>query len=205
VSSYKLSYFDFDGGRGEPIRIAMQAAGIAFDDERLSFQQFSERRNGLRFNAVPVLEIDGEQVTQSDAIARYVGKLGGLYPDDALQAMYCDEVLGALEDLTHYVVQTFGLEGDALKEARLKLVDGRMSVFLRGLEALLIRGGGSFFAGDALSIADLKAFVQTRGLESGNMDHVPTDIVERVAPLLLEHRQRVGDDPRVVAYYASRS
>lgn len=158
----------------------------------------------MRFNAIPVLVIDGEQVTQSDAIARYIGKMGGLYPEDPLQALYCDEVLGALEDLTHYVVQTFGLEGDALREARLKLVDGRMSVFLRGLEALLIRGGGNCFAGNALSIADLKAFVNTRGLQSGNMDHVPKDIVERVAPRLVEHQQRVAEDPRVEAYYASR-
>jgi hypothetical protein len=36
-------------------------------------------------------------VTQSDAITRYVGKLAGLYPEDDLQALLCDEVMGALE------------------------------------------------------------------------------------------------------------
>jgi len=54
-------------------------------------------------------------------------------------------------------------------------------------------------------VADLKAFVQTRSLRSGNLDHVPTDIVQRLAPRLVEHQARVEGDPRVVSYYASRS
>ena len=32
MSKFKLTYFDFDGGRGEPIRIAFHAAGVDFDD-----------------------------------------------------------------------------------------------------------------------------------------------------------------------------
>ena len=91
----------------------------------------------FRFHALPVLEIDGRPVTQSNSLARYVGKLVGLYPTDDLQALYCDEVLDALEDLNHYIVRTFGLEGDELRRAREALVDGWLSVYLRGLAELL--------------------------------------------------------------------
>ena len=59
MTSYKLTYFDFDGGRGETIRIAFHAAGIDFEDIRWSFPEFSEMRHEVRFSAVPVLEIDG--------------------------------------------------------------------------------------------------------------------------------------------------
>ena len=41
MSRIKLTYFDFDGGRAEPTRLALSIAGIAFEDERLSFQQIS--------------------------------------------------------------------------------------------------------------------------------------------------------------------
>ena len=205
MAKYKLTYFDFDGGRGEPIRIALHAAGIDFEDNRLSFPDFMEQREGLRFNALPELEIDGEIITESNAIGRYVGKLAGLYPEDAMQALYCDEVVGVLEDMLHRVGPTFGLEGDELKAAREKLVDGWLTVYVSGLGDLLARGGGEYFADNRLTIADLKAFVHTNWLSSGQLDHVPTDLVQRLSPGLADHQARIANDPVVVAYYASRS
>jgi len=204
MSNYKLTYFDIDGGRAEPIRIAFHAAGIDFEDNRISFADFGEMRRHTRFSSVPVLEMDDAAVTQSNAIARYVGKMAGLYPEDDLQALYCDEVMGALEDLLHHTVRTFGLQGDELKRAREALVDGWLTVYLRGLDELLVRGGGEYFAEQRLTVADLKAFVQTRSLCEGVLDHVPADIVERTAPRLVEHKERIENDPRVVAYYSSR-
>ncbi|MCP4299481.1 MAG: glutathione S-transferase [Gammaproteobacteria bacterium] len=205
MSNYKLTYFDFDGGRAEPIRIAFHVAGIDFEDNRLSFPEFSEMRQGTRFNSVPVLEIDGAAVTQSNALCRYVGKMAGLYPADDLQALYCDEVLGALEDVMHHVMRTFGLEGEDLRLAREEFADGWLSIYLRGLAELLARGGGEYFADNGLTVADLKAFVQTHWLRSGTLDYVPTDLVQQLAPGLVEHQQRIESDPRVAAYYASRS
>jgi glutathione S-transferase len=204
MTRYKLTYFDIDGGRAEPIRIAFHAAGIDFEDNRISFAEFGEMRSTTRFNSVPVLEIDGAQVTQSNAMSRYVGKMAGLYPVDDLQALYCDEVLGALEDLSNRIVRTFGLPEDELKAAREELVDGWLTTFLRGLDQLLIRGGGEYFANNQLTVADLRAFVQSRSLGSGILDYVPKDIVQQVAPGLFQHQERISADPRVVAYYATR-
>jgi len=204
MTRYKLTYFDIDGGRAEPIRIAFHAAGIDFEDNRISFAEFGEMRSTTRFNSVPVLEIDGAQVTQSNAMSRYVGKMAGLYPVDDLQALYCDEVLGALEDLSNRIVRTFGLPEDELKAAREELVDGWLTTFLRGLDQLLIRGGGEYFANNQLTVADLRAFVQSRSLGSGILDYVPKDIVQQVAPGLFQHQGRISADPLVVAYYATR-
>ena len=204
MTSHKLTYFDFDGGRAEPVRIAFHAAGIEFEDDRLSFQEFGEMRKDTRFNSLPVLEIDGNQVTQTNALCRYVGKMANLYPADDVQALYCDEVLDALEDLLHKIVPTFGLKGEELQQARAKLVDGWLTVHLLGLGELLDRGG-EYFAGDSLTMADLKAFVQVRSLRAGTLDHVPADLVDRLAPGLVEHQERVAADPRVVAYYDSRT
>jgi glutathione S-transferase len=203
MPDYKLTYFDFDGGRGEPIRIAFHAAGIEFEDHRVNFEEFGKLRGDLPFRAVPVLYIDGEVVTQSNALTRHVGRLAGLYPDDALQALYCDEVIDAVEDLTHRVAGTLGLEGDELKAAREHLAKGWLPVFLEGLGGLLERGG-DYFADGRLTIADLKMFPVTRWLSSGTLEHIPTDIVERLAPALITHLARVEADPVVAGYYASR-
>lgn len=204
MARYKLTYFDFDGGRAEPVRIAFHAAGIEFEDHRISFPEFGEMRRTTRFSSVPVLEIDGTVVTQSNAMLRYVGKMAGLYPEDDLQAFYCDEAMGAIEDLLHHTVHTFGLEGDELKAAREKLVDGWLSIYLKGLAELLSRGGGEYFADNRLTVADLKVFMQTQSLLAGTLDHVPGDIVQRLAPGLVGHKERIESDPIVVAYYASR-
>ncbi len=205
MTSYRLTYFDIDGGRAEPIRIAFHAAGIDFEDNRISFAEFREIRQSTRFHCVPVLEIDGAAVTQSNAINRHVGKMAGLYPDDDLQALYCDEALGAVEDVSHCIVRTFGLEGEELRLAREKLVEGWLTVYLRGLDELLARGGGEYFADKCLTVADLKVFGLTSWLRSGTLDHVPTDLVHDLTPDLVEHQERINRDPRVVAYYAARS
>ncbi len=204
MTTHRLTYFDIDGGRAEPVRIALHAAGIDFEDHRISFAEFSRIRNDLRFTCVPILEIDGAQVTQSNAMLQYAGRLAGLYPADPLQALYCDEILGACEDVTGYIARTIGLQGDALREAREDLVSGRLTIMLDGLEALLLRGGGTYFADDRLTIADLKAAETSRWLSSGALEHIPADVVDTVAPSLAAHLARVQAEPIVTAWYASR-
>ena len=205
MTNYKLTYFDFDGGRAESVRITFHAAGIEFEDHRISFPEFGETRGGFRFTAVPVLEVDGDAVTQSNGMLRYIGKQAGLYPEDGLQAMYCDEALGAVEDSYHKTVSTFFLEGDELIEARKKLVEHWLTPYLKGLNEILLRGGGEYFADGCLTVADLKVFVHIRSLLNGTLDHVSTDLVPQLAPALVEHHSRIEGEPVVVAYYNSRS
>jgi glutathione S-transferase len=204
MTSYKLTYFDFSGGRAEPIRIAFHAAGIEFADHRISFDEFIKTRDTMRFRCAPVLEIDGTVVTQSNSMLRYVGKMADLYPNDPMQALYCDEAMGAVEDLLHQVVRTFGLEGDELKTARAKLVDGWLTTFVKGLGEILERGGGVYIADNRLTVADLKVYVQVRSLRSGTLDHVPVDLVDKLAPTLVEHEERIANEAIVKAYYESR-
>ena len=205
MTIYKLSYFDFAGGRGEPIRIALHAAGIAFEDNRLTFAEFSKIRGQMRFSALPVFEIDGVAVSQSNAISRYVGKLAGLYPKDGMQALFCDEAMDAVEDVSYHIGKTLGLKDEELRAAREKLVSGPLTTFVKGLGGLLERGGGEYFADQRLTMADLKVLMNTRWLRSGMLDHVPQDLVERIAPNLVEHQARIEADPLVKSYYASRA
>lgn len=204
MTNYKLTYFDVDGGRAESIRICFHAAGIEFEDIRISFEDFGKLRESFPFNCVPVLEIDGQVVSQSNALSRYVGKKAGLYPEDEMQALYCDEVLGAAEDLTNHVGRTIGLEGEAQKQAREQLIAGWLTVFLKGLEGLLQRGGGEYFADGRLTVADLKVFSLTGWLCSGMLEHLPAGLINELAPGLVKHMKRVHGHPIVQAWYEAR-
>jgi len=202
MSQLKLTYFDFHGGRGEPVRLALAIGGIAFDDHRFTFAEFPEVRKTAPFGQVPTLEVDGAVITQCDSILRYAGKLAGLYPTDPLQALLCDEVMYVVEESTVRLGPTFRMTGEEQKAARLALVNGSMPVYLQWLEKQLLARGGEYFADKRLTVADLKVFVEVRGLNSGRLDHVPTDLVEQVAPALNAHMKRIAALPAVQAYYA---
>ncbi|MDH3202388.1 MAG: glutathione S-transferase [Myxococcales bacterium] len=199
----KLTYFDIHGGRGEPARLAMHIGGVDFEDHRISFQQFGNARSSFPFNRVPALDIDGIELSQCNTISRYVGKLAGLYPSDPLQAAFCDEAMDAVEDIVSKVVATFPIQDEAEKKAaRQALADGPITVYLQQLQALLESRGGEYFADGRLTVADLKVMVWVRSLRSGILDHIPQDLADNVAPLLVEHLARIESNPKIREYYA---
>ena len=202
MAKLKLTYFDFHGGRGEPARLALAIGGIEFEDVRIPIGDWPRHKGAMPFGALPVLEVDGRIVTQSNGINRYVGKLTDLYPADPWQAALCDEVMDAVEDITTKTVATFDLPAEQKKKQREALVAGPITLYLTRLQQLLDANGGKYFAGDHLSVADLKALVWIRHLKSGQLDHVPTDLPDRVAPRLVEHAERIKNHPGVKAFYA---
>ena len=199
-----LTYFDFDGGRGEPARLALHIGGIAFEDRRIAAQDWPANRDKMPFQAMPVLEVDGKSISQSNTINRYVGKLAGLYPKDDWQAALCDEVMDAAEDIGSRIGNTMQMGADEKKKAREALAAGAIPRFLEQLEIRLKAGGSEWFVEKRLSIADLKVFGLVRWLRSGALDHIPKDIPDRLAPALVKHAERVAAHPKVAAYYASR-
>ncbi|HYB64716.1 MAG TPA: glutathione S-transferase family protein [Steroidobacteraceae bacterium] len=200
----KLTYFDFDGGRGEPARLALHLGGIAFEDQRVAGKDWPALRERTPFLAMPTLEVDGKVVAQSNSINRYVGKLAGLYPRDDWQALLCDEVMDAAEDLSTRIGHTIDLPADAKKKAREELAAGLITHYLQQFQARLQAAGGEYFADQRLTVADLKMFMLVRWLRSGVLDHIPKDLVDRVAPKLVQHFERVASHPKVAEYYKRR-
>ena len=199
-----LTYFDFDGGRGEAARLAMHLAGIAFEDKRIAGKDWPALRDKTPFQSMPVLEVDGKVITQSNTLNRYLGKLAGLYPKDDWQAALVDEVMDAVDDISTKIATTMALEGEAKKKAREALVAGPIPRFLQQIEALLEAGGGEWFVEKRLTVADLKCFLSVRWLKSGALDHIPADIVDQHAPLLAKHLEWIKNHPKIAAYYAAR-
>jgi glutathione S-transferase len=149
--------------------------------------------------------VDGQSLSQSNAINRYVGKLANLYPGDAWQAALCDEVMDAVEDIGQQIVATFPIENAAEKKAaREKLASGPIPLYLSRLHSQLQQRGGEYFADGRLTMADLRVYVWIRHLRAGALDHIPADLVDRTGPALVRHAERVSANAAISAYYARR-
>ena len=97
----KLYYFNIPG-KGEPIRLACAYSGIDFEDVRVDREQFEKlkQESKLPFGQLPVLQVSEDTfLSQSAAIMRYIGKLGGLYPKDPIAAALVDAVMDEEHDL----------------------------------------------------------------------------------------------------------
>lgn len=199
----KLTYFDFNGGRGEANRLAMAIGDVPFEDNRIPASEWPKLKPRIRFHALPVLEIDGEEISQCNTISRYVGKLGGLYPEDALEAARCDEIMDAMEDVTNELVPTLFISDEEEKRtAREALAAGPFKVYLERLGKILAERGGEYFADGRLTVADLRVFLWVRHLRSGALDYVPKDLPDRLSPNLVEHFERVNSHPAIKEWYA---
>ena len=85
---------------------------MAFTNKAISFQEFSEMKESIPSGQLPLLEIEDEAtgekkvLDQSNAITRYVGKLGGLYPTDPVAALEVDIVIDTVEEASKFIVYT---------------------------------------------------------------------------------------------------
>ncbi len=198
----KLTYFDFNGGRGEAARLAMAIGNVPFEDERIAVEDWPSVKDTTPFGQLPVLHVDGEEITQTNTINRFVGKLAGLYPADDLEAARCDEVMSAIEDIMFGIVPTlFMQDEDEKRAAREALAEGPIPLVVRRIGEMLERRGGEYFAAGHLTVADLKVFLWVRYLRSGMLDYVPTDIVDNTSPNLVSHFARINEHPAIVAWY----
>ena len=51
MAALTLIYFDFDGGRAEPARLAMIVGGLPFEDKRISFSEWDALRDNMPLRA----------------------------------------------------------------------------------------------------------------------------------------------------------
>jgi len=187
MTTYKLTYFGITG-LGEPIRAAMALAGIPFEDEKVTGEQWGEKKKEPKFAncQLPVLEVteggSSQCLSQSRAILRYIGKIGAfngnkLYPEDPMQQFYCDEVIELVEDFRPLMAPTFAIQDQAEKEkARAALVapDGKMTAGMAKLNTRLAKF--AFAAGENPSVADIYVVMVCYMLQAPTfLDGFPAD------------------------------
>ncbi len=198
----RFTYFDTKGSRGQVARLALELADLEYEDIRISFQDFMAKKDSFPFGAVPVLEVDGQIISQSNGINRFIGKMASLYPRDPLQAALCDESMSAVEDVLNKIqLSIFIKDEDEKKKMRQELAAGPIPFFLKRIASRLEDRDSDYFADNRLTVADLKVFVWVRSLLLGILDHVPPELVEEHAPALKAHHDRIWAFDKIRAHY----
>lgn len=180
----KLTYMNL-AARGFPIRVALRAAGVAFEDERITGAELAARRGGpgkynedVPLGQLPVCNIDGRNFVESVQIARWAARLAPagapqLYPADSMQQLVCDEVTGTLDEVWSKIpnVRTLGTsDPEVLKAARLSWLADTQPRFFQHIERRIRESGGPFVLGAQPCLADL--WLLSFHMQCANYDHL---------------------------------
>ncbi len=182
----KIYYSHLPFWRAEVLRVSLFIKDIPFEDIRVSREEFIHMiktgflPNGKRspFHQLPVMEVDGEIIGQTGAIARYCGKISNLYADDMLKAAKIDQIIDAATDITNLVSPTIREKDEVKKiEDRKILVNKLLPRWFRYLENLLLEDDSIWFV-EKMTIADIAMWRLLGWLTSGIIDGIPTSIID---------------------------
>ena len=202
-----LYYFSIPFWRAEVSRISLFINNIEFIDYRISedeykkFKQNGKLPNGMiaPFRQLPVLEVDNKIIAQTGAIARFCGKISGMYPiKDNFKAAKIDQIIEAAQDI-NYIISLSGRDKDLSRKlkARKRLSEIHLPKWFQFLENLLIANQNSnWFVGNSMSIADLAIWRLLGWIISGKLEGVPKNILDNYDNLILM-RKEVSHHPKV--------
>ena len=201
----KIYYSHTPFWRAEVLRVSLFISNIPFEDVRISREEFINMiktgylPNGKKvpFHQLPVIEVDGEIIGQTGAIARYCGKISNLYSKDNINAAKIDQIIDAATDITNLVSPTIR-EKDAQKKAedRLLLKNKLLPRWFRYLENILSESTSDWFVENKMTIADIAMWRLLGWLISGIIDGIPTTIVDSY-PKLKNIHTNVHHHPKV--------
>ncbi|XP_022915698.1 glutathione S-transferase-like [Onthophagus taurus] len=159
---YKLIYFNARG-RAEHIRFIFAYAGVPYEDERVSREKWPDYKKRTPFGTLPVLEIDGKPIAQSNAIARYLASKYDLLGKNEWETLQCDVLVDALGDLKQVLWQLRSEEDPIKREERkVKLMMETIPFYLSKFESIVAKNNG-YSVGDGITWCD---FVFAVSLES---------------------------------------
>ena len=201
----KIYYSHTPFWRAEVLRVSLFISNIPFEDVRISREEFINMiktgylPNGKKvpFHQLPVIEVNGEIIGQTGAIARYCGKISNLYSKDNINAAKIDQIIDAATDITNLVSPTIREKDEQKKvEDRLLLKNKLLPRWFRYLENILSESTSDWFVENKMTIADIAMWRLLGWLISGIIDGIPTTIVDSY-PKLKNIHTNVHHHPKV--------
>ncbi|RZJ84497.1 MAG: glutathione S-transferase [Brevundimonas sp.] len=214
--TYRLYYWPTIQGRGEFIRLALEAAGAAYDDvsrqdEGKAMMRLMKEAATPSF-APPFLGLGDRVVGQVSAILAWIGPQLGLAPNGDSDRAWLNQVQLTIADLvaevhdTHHPVDLEAYYDDQKAEAARRAAsfrDHRIPKFLNWFETVLTKNpaGADWLVGDRLTYADTGLFQIVEGLRYAFPKATERTLAE--TPKVVALHDRVAALPRIQAYLAS--
>lgn len=156
-----MTYFPIRG-RAECIRMVFACAGVEFENVRVNPEEWFSKLKQTDLSPtrqLPVLEVDGEVLTQSKVILSFVGKELGLAPEGNFKQAQADMLGDVISDLETKLSAAM-FEKEQEKKEKALAAAGEEVVNKCGYfeKFLLANSKHGFFIGDKLTYADLAVF-----------------------------------------------
>jgi glutathione S-transferase len=218
--TYELYYWPEIQGRGEFVRLALEAAGARYIDVERgapksaklpSMEDLLEGEDVKHPSLAPPFLRAGKQlIGQTANILLFLGSRHGLAPKaeavrlwtHQLQLTIADFVTEA-HDVHHPIASGLYYE-DQKPEAKRRADDflkNRVPKFFGYFETVLDRNGGRHLVGRSLSYADLSLFQIVAGMRYAFPR--ASSKIEKTCPGIVGAHDRVAGHPRIAAYLAS--
>jgi len=202
-----LTYF---GGRGraEVSRLLLNQAGLVFDDVRLTHEQWGAKKaTGIApYGQLPILTVDSKTFAQSNAIERYIAKIGGLAGSNSLEWAEIDSVTQGINDISPKFSEAVSPFANKTEEEKVPKIaayfakDGLFNKWMPSFNKTLAanKGGAGWFVGSKVSYADVALYYFL-----WNVKRVKPDALA-AWPLLEGWHTRVGSLPRIASWVKAR-
>jgi glutathione S-transferase len=213
--TYRLWYWPTIQGRGEFVRLALEAAGIGYEDcaraggAEALMADMKKRGPGGPF-APPYIEAEGGTIAQVADILLYLGEKQGLAPSDPAGRYWVHQRQLTIADLVtevhnvHHPVELMAYYKEQKPEAEraaLQFREQRMPKFLGYFEQATNARKGDWLTGVAWSYADTSLFQLVAGLRY--MFPKRMEAIEGDYPGLATLHDKVAALPGVAAYLKS--
>ena len=213
--TYRLWYWPQIQGRGEFVRLALEAAGIPYEDRARQvgaegLMADLKARTGRVPFAPPYLEIDGIAIAQVATILLFLGDRHGLAPSNIADRYWVHQLQMTIADVVaevhnlHHPVDMMAYYEDQKAEAAHAAAQfraARLPKFLDHFEAAAAANDGAWLIDGRWTYADTSLFQLWEGLHYMFPRRMTT--LAPHYPRLRQVRDLVADLPGVRAYLAS--
>lgn len=166
----------FKQGPFEAVRLALVVGKIPYKEETVSFQDWPALKPHTPMGHLPIMNADGFEVVQTQAMFLNVGKLTGLYPSDAKDALRVDQICETVMEFFHMLFVYKGSDKDELRKVREKAFAVAAPRYLETLNNILWgMSEGPYALGSRLTAADLSIAWIFILFSTGFLEFVPTD------------------------------